>query len=561
MDESSSANLVSGRNGRQELRASLLKPYLLRLRESKGQAHLHELMATARFPLSALGDETTWVSVAEANRMLVLIEEELGEDTLTNLGPWFEHPENLGTYVRMLRTAAVPLDIYRYLAQHPEQAGLIGFFQLLELSPVSLRMTYNLSDDSQSLHRDRVFCDARVGELGAIPRFWGKDDAEVVHETCLARGDRTCTYVITWKRTPTRGTSLALASVLALVSGAIVGVIGGGLMSIAIGIAFGGAAAVFDQVRRDNAARIFSRHRIAALERGLTLRGESATTQGDLRGTVLSGKYRLGRLIGTGGFGIVYAAEHIALGSTVAVKILRDAVARDGGEVARLRREAQVQVAIEHPNVVRTLDLDQLPDGSIYVVMELLRGMSLAQKLAMDELVPVAIAVPLFIQICRALDAAHNKGIVHRDLKPANVFLCDGGTVKVLDFGMSKLANVEPLTGSGYILGTPEYMAPEQSSGSGIDARTDLYAFGILMYRSLTGILPLEAPTRNELLAMHRRTIPPTLRERRPDLDIPVSVEQIIMKTLSKGKDERPSSAREIETALARARFDRVPSG
>src|SRR5690606_34696713 len=139
--------------------------------------------------------------------------------------------------------------------------------------------------------------------------------------------------------------------------------------------------------------------------------------------------YRIMRKIGSGGIGAVYAAQHVGLGSSVAIKVLRGAAAVDAAEIARLRREARVQVSIEHPNVVRTLDLDQMPEGSIYVVMELLHGMSLAEMLKKSGPVPPGFAVPVFIQVCRALTAAHRLGIIHRDLKPGNVFVCEDNTV------------------------------------------------------------------------------------------------------------------------------------
>ena len=156
----------------------------------------------------------------------------------------------------------------------------------------------------------------------------------------------------------------------------------------------------------------------------------------------------------------------MTLGHEVAVKVLRGAAARDGGEIARLRREAYIQVHVEHPNVARVLDLDQMPDGSIYVVMERLVGRSLADKLSREGSSRPGFAIPVFIGVCRALAAAHEKGVVHRDLKPGNIFLCEDGTSKVLDFGMSKLATAESLTQAGYTLGTPEYMAPEQCIGA-----------------------------------------------------------------------------------------------
>ncbi len=266
---------------------------------------------------------------------------------------------------------------------------------------------------------------------------------------------------------------------------------------------------------------------------------------------MLGGKYRILRKIGSGGIGAVYAAEHMALGSEVAVKVLRGAAAVDAAEIARLRREAQVQVSIEHPNVVRTFDLDEMPDGSIYVVMELLRGMSLSERLKSRGPVAPGYGIPVFMQVCRALDAAHEIGIVHRDLKPGNVFICEDRTVKVLDFGMSKFAEAESLTQDGYTLGTPEYMSPEQCIGAPVEPRTDLYAFGVLMYEALTGEIPIQGRNRRELLELHQRFLPTSMRERRPDLAIPPELDAAVMACLGKRAAERPPSAQELERRLA----------
>jgi serine/threonine-protein kinase len=304
---------------------------------------------------------------------------------------------------------------------------------------------------------------------------------------------------------------------------------------------------------------VFEHNRIAALERGLDLRGDGGASPGDLGGTVLGGKYRIGRRIGSGGIGVVYAAEHVTLGHEVAVKVLRGAAARDGGEIARLRREAYIQVHVEHPNVVRVLDLDQMSDGSIYVVMERLVGRSLADKLSRDGLLAPGYAVPVFVDVCRALGAAHKKGVVHRDLKPGNIFLCDDGVAKVLDFGMSKLATAESLTQAGYTLGTPEYMAPEQCIGAQVESRTDIYALGVMMYEALTGELPIVAQNRRELLDLHQRQIPTPMRLRRPDLPIPEALDVAVMRCLKKRLNERPRNAAELEQFLTAVPLEGLP--
>jgi serine/threonine-protein kinase len=239
------------------------------------------------------------------------------------------------------------------------------------------------------------------------------------------------------------------------------------------------------------------------------------------------------------------------LGSRVAVKVLRGAAALDASEIARLRREARVQFSIEHPNVVRTLDLDQLPDGSIYVVMELLRGESLSERLRKQRPLPPGIAVPIFGQVCKALTAAHRMGVVHRDLKPANVYLTADNHVKVLDFGMSKFAEAQTLTRDGYTLGTPEYMAPEQCIGAPVEPRSDLYSLGALMYETLTGDPPFWAKSRYELLELQQREVPEPMLERRPDLDLPEELDETVLACLRKRAAERPTSARDLEVRLS----------
>jgi serine/threonine-protein kinase len=183
--------------------------------------------------------------------------------------------------------------------------------------------------------------------------------------------------------------------------------------------------------------------------------------------------------------------------------------------------------------------------------MERLVGRSLADKLARDGLLAPGHAIPVYVDVCKALHAAHKKGVVHRDLKPGNIFLCDDGSAKVLDFGMSKLASAESLTQTGYTLGTPEYMAPEQCIGAQVEPRTDIYALGVLMYESLTGELPIVAQNRRELLDLHQRQIPTPMRLRRPDLPMPDALDLAVMKCLKKRLNDRPKSAAELEQLLA----------
>lgn len=549
--------------GKEELRAALLKPYVLRLRAERDDATARALLSTIGLPASVIDDETAWISVSAARRALSALEMALGQGSLRSRGEFLTHPENLGTYVRMLRVATRPIDAYRYLADNAGESSRVGSYEVVEQGKTAVRVRYVRREDDDSPQDDPVFCQAREGELRSLPRLFGLPDADVTHGECLVSGDEACVYDVRFAsdvRSRAAALGMAAGAIVSAAAVAIAGSLGAAAIAGAVGAAFGFALGrLVDRARREKLVRAFEQNRIAALERGLELKGESRAAPGELTGVVLGGKYRIVSKIGSGGIGAVYAAEHVALGSQVAVKVLRGAAARDASEIARLRREAQVQVSIEHPNVVRTLDLDQMPDGSIFVVMELLRGQSLAEKMMREGPVAPGFAVPAFVQACRALAAAHERGIVHRDMKPGNIFLCEDGTAKVLDFGMSKFASAESLTQEGYTLGTPEYMAPEQCIGAPVEARTDLYAFGVLMYEALTGDLPIQSSSRRELLELHQRQRPKSMRERRPDLGIPEALDLAVMKTLEKRLDDRPASARDLERMLAAIPLDGLP--
>jgi serine/threonine-protein kinase len=569
-------SLPPGRGGKEEIRAALFKSYLLRLRAEKGDRAMRSILAGAGVESGSLENETAWVSAGKARRALRAVAHELGgPDALQKRGSWVTHPETLGTLVRMLRGAKRPLDAYRYLAASSREFTRIGTWELEEPAVKGLsrvRMTYRLvpdsSDDGDGDEGtgERLLCAARHGELAGYPRLWGLEDATVTQTSCLARGGDACVYDVVWKE-PGRSIAAPAGAIAAffLCGGAVTFAGGwgaGALASILGAILGGGAGYLWDRAKLETVVRSFERNRIAALERGLQLRGESnvpSAAPGELTSTVLGGKYRIGKKIGSGGIGVVYAAEHLTLGHEVAVKVLRGAAAKDGSEIARLRREAYIQVHVEHPNIARVLDLDQMPDGSIYVVMERLHGRSLADKMGKEGVIAPGFAIPCFIGVSRALEAAHQKGVVHRDLKPGNVFLCEDGTSKVLDFGMSKLTTAESLTQAGYTLGTPEYMAPEQCIGAPVESRTDLYALGVLMYEALTGELPIHSNNRRELLELHQRQIPKSMRVCRPDLPIPDALDRVVMMCLAKKITDRPPSAKELEQMLSAIPTEGLP--
>jgi eukaryotic-like serine/threonine-protein kinase len=280
-------------------------------------------------------------------------------------------------------------------------------------------------------------------------------------------------------------------------------------------------------------------------------------------GVVLAERYRLERPLGEGGMGAVWAATHKVTNKTVALKILLGR-GEDSGMRERLLREARAVCAIQHPHVVPVHDVLELEDGAPALVMDLLVGESLRDRLDRDGRIPHDEVARIAIDILSALEAAHARGIIHRDLKPDNVFLArsptNGIDVKVLDFGIAKVttlgendAEAAALTRTDSMLGTPYYMAPEQVYGEkDIDARSDLWAMGILMYECLAGVRPTEANNLGQIFKLI--TIGPMapLPEKAPN--VPASFAKVVAWCLERTRDGRPSSARDLRDALERVR-------
>ncbi|MBT8494427.1 MAG: serine/threonine protein kinase, partial [Deltaproteobacteria bacterium] len=270
---------------------------------------------------------------------------------------------------------------------------------------------------------------------------------------------------------------------------------------------------------------------------------------------MLAGKYRLGRLLGEGGMGAVYEAEHLGLGTTVAVKLLGEGSNTDPKSIARFKREAKAMGQIKHENVVRVMDTGTDDYGLPYLVMEVLDGESLSAVLRREKRLKPNVAVEVACQILAGLNVAHSKGVVHRDLKPGNVFIASmqDGTkrVKILDFGISKLhdSTTHNVTAEGALVGTPNFMAPEQITGeSDTDTRIDVYAVGVLLYRMISGKLPYVAKQADELykkILAAKPTRPRDLNE-----SVPPELEAAVLKAMSPDRSKRFVDAREFEMAL-----------
>ena len=274
-------------------------------------------------------------------------------------------------------------------------------------------------------------------------------------------------------------------------------------------------------------------------------------------GHVVGGKYRVDGLIGQGGMGVVYSATHLVSDKRVAIKWMLPAPGTSAELAERFVREARATARIDHPNVVDIYDVG-VEEGSMFLVMERLHGESLAQRLergALDATEAVAVLMPAL----RAVAAAHAQGVIHRDLKPDNIFLCVGPDgeprePKVLDFGISKIgAGSErhdfSLTQSGTIMGTPLYMSPEQIRGlRDVDARGDVYAFGVILYEMLTGAFPFDAETYNELIVKIATEEPTPITTLLPELDPGLVV--VIARAMARNRDARYESVAELAAAL-----------
>ncbi|HEY7957723.1 MAG TPA: protein kinase [Polyangia bacterium] len=273
-------------------------------------------------------------------------------------------------------------------------------------------------------------------------------------------------------------------------------------------------------------------------------------------GTTLAGKYHLSELIGVGAMGRVYRAEHLSLDSQVAVKLLNPDIASDPQTARRFQTEARAASRLRHPNTIQILDFGQSESGALFIAMELLRGRTLGRVIEEGGLTLRRIS-DLLGQALSALDEAHAAGVVHRDFKPENIFVEMLRTgrehVKVLDFGIAKLrGEADPnLTSRGSVCGTPEYMSPEQIRGEELDARSDVYAAGVILYEMLVGARPFESRgPAIEVLTAHLQQAPQPPRARRPDLELPRVVEQVCLRALAKSKEQRYRSAADLRLAL-----------
>jgi len=285
---------------------------------------------------------------------------------------------------------------------------------------------------------------------------------------------------------------------------------------------------------------------------GSTLRAKAAGA--DLVGQVVADRYHIIKKLGEGGMGAVYLGEHVKMGRKSAIKVMNPGMAHDPDAVSRFNREASNASRISHPNVCQIYDFGETTDGLIYLAMEFIEGQSLTDLIDREGALPAVRAASILKQSADALQAAHDLGIVHRDLKPDNIMISqarDGAdVVKVVDFGIAKAVagdeTGQKVTKTGLVVGTPEYMSPEQLSGDKLDGRSDIYSLGLVLYRMLTGVLPFQADTAQEVMIKRLTDEPTPLAEARPDIEFPPGIQAVLDRVLQRLTVDRYQNAAEF---------------
>ena len=286
----------------------------------------------------------------------------------------------------------------------------------------------------------------------------------------------------------------------------------------------------------------------------------ASETARDLIGQIVAERYHIQKKLGEGGMGQVYLAEHVKMGRRCAIKIMAQSMMNDADAISRFNREAANASRISHPHVCAVYDFGETREGLIYLAMEYIEGKSLSALLDEGGSMPLPRATGIITQCADALQAAHDLGIVHRDLKPDNIMVMTArgrDIVKVVDFGIAKATDAkssgQKVTKTGLVVGTPEYMSPEQLSGDPCDGRSDLYSLALVFYRMITGKLPFEADTAQETMIKRLTDEPLPLALARPDLRFPVLLQTVLNRSLTRSPADRYATAVEFGRDLATA--------
>lgn len=486
--------------------AARIKALLLHVQRRHGRADADAFLLKTRLDREYIDDETRPIPLERWHAALVAFASRWGREAILEVAPEIVDRETIGVWTRVLRGTAAAEDAYAQLDAHGSDDAQPERWETVELRPGYWRGRLPLMHDP-AYERDGLCALARAAELSAVPMLFGWPRGNVrVLSTELEQEPRAVEYDVRWREAPSWPTLAGAA----LVGGVVpLGVwpathaatlsAAGAIVGAALG-ALGGHGVVLDTRRR--AATRAQLIRIQALERLATLRETRERSEMGYRpGAVVAGQYRLGEQLGMGASGAIFEATRLNDGAVVAIKLLRTPVAHDTVAADRLRREAAALGLAWHPNVVEVYDDGHLPDGTSYLVMERLFGEPLGKRLLRTGVLAAEFVRQVAVEICDALEAVHAAGVIHRDLKPSNIFLCRPGPgmtesgdppiVKLLDFGVARIEWAETrITNMGTPLGTPGYMSPEQEQGLEIDARTDLFALGGVIYECLCGAAP-----------------------------------------------------------------------
>lgn len=478
-----------------------MKALLACLEARKGAAAAEAWLAKVRLARGDLEDETRLLPLAALHAALAAFLQVLPEG-LDSTASYLAARDNLGVWARVLRGTRSPEEALARIESADSEHGRTTRWEKIESRPGYWRGRVRIGHDPK-LEDDGLLARAREVELSVVPTLFGYPRGVVV---LREKKEDAQEFEVSWTvpspaRTVAAGalTGAVFGGAALVVHPSIASVLGAILTPLAL--AATGLYWTRDRVRRiESAAQAM---RVSALERSLALRESEDRVGGDLEGAVVAGQYRIGARMGSGASGVIYEASRITDGLPVAIKLLRAATAHDVTASDRLRRESEALGLSWHPNVVEVIDHGHLPDGTSYLVMELLHGETLATRLKYRVRLTPAEVLPIAKQVAEALVAIHAAGVVHRDLKPSNIYLVpeedEAGAkgrprtelVKVFDFGIARVEWEEMrITNMGAPLGTPGYMSPEQESGGEIDARSDLYALGALLYECLVGEPP-----------------------------------------------------------------------
>ena len=284
------------------------------------------------------------------------------------------------------------------------------------------------------------------------------------------------------------------------------------------------------------------------------------STLGDsVVGTTVANRYDVSSIIGTGGWSVVYKAYDTTLNRLTAIKAMHSHLCGDQSKLSRFQREAESSSKLVHPNIAVIYDCGELLPGRPYISMEFIDGISLSELLQRKGQLSTDESVAIFSQVCDGMSAIHDLGLIHRDLKPSNIKITSSGTVKILDFGLAKwlLQEQNALTKTDETLGTPTYMSPEQCTDGKLDARSDIYSLGCIMYEAITGVKPFAADNGFRCMQLHVQMMPPRFHSVRPEQQFSSAIEHVIFKSLAKAPQERFQTARELKLALSEAQSSR----